>query len=531
MKFKNMLALLLSAALLVSCSSGPGQESGEETDATLAETVEKEMLEVLQNQKHTLRFDENGEFRILILSDVQADPPEPSKYTLQVIRNVTEREDPDLVVFTGDNSVRCTDEETLQIYLTAMTSYMEENGIAWAHVFGNHDDENALARDRQQAVYESFPYCVSKTGPADIQGVSNYVLPVYSSDETKTEPIFAVWGMDTGNWYNDAGLAGEGVNLGTPMFQGNPDCKYAYMPFSQIAWYYETSLAIEDYLGYKLPGLMCHHIPIQEYYEVVANKDMESVNFTGEQQEYIGSGPLNSGLFTAMLERGDIKAVVSGHDHVNNYTGEYGGINLCYAGCISYDTYNNASITGGRVFVIHEDNPEEIETYYSYAFGTNLTEAGLTDATIITFEDESLFTYTEKTAKLVDGTALAVNGEATLTLHKPYKLQGRYVILNADIPVGSRLNSVSIDGLFERFTADLTEQPVYALADGTDEWIKYDEEEALPDGFKGQLAVRFGYFYDEDGNRAAKDTYILGYSFSTQGEVTVDDLVTANDYK
>jgi len=530
MKRKNVLALLLSAALLVSCSGGPEQET--EVDGTTEnEVVEKVRPEALQDPKHTLRFDENGEFRVLILSDVQADPPAPSEYTLKVIRDVTEREDPDLVVFTGDNSVGCTDEETLRVYLTAVTAYMEENEIPWAHVFGNHDDEDGLSRERQQAVYESFPYCVSQTGPADVQGVSNYILPVYSSDTTKTDPIFAVWGIDTGNWYYDEGLAGEGAFLGTPMFQGNPNCKYAYMPFSQIAWYYETSLAIENYLGYKLPGLMCQHIPIQEYYEVLANKDMESVKFTGEQQEYIGSGPLNSGMFTAMLERGDIKAVVSGHDHVNNYTGMYGGINLCYAGCISYDTYHSANITGARVFVIHEDNPEEIETYYSYAFGINLTESGLTDVTPITFEDESLFTYTAETAKLVNGAALAVNGEADVTLHKPYSLKGRYMLLDVEIPAGRRLNSVTINGLFENFTADLVGQPVYALEEGADKWIKYDKEETLPDGFKGQLAIRFGYFFDEAGNRAVKDSFILGYSFSTQGEVMIHNLVTAEDYK
>ncbi len=538
MKHLKVLSALLASLLLISCGVGEQQKQPAGEEAEQSETREEQQIpEVLTGHKIQLRFDENGEFRVLMMGDVQSSPPAPSERTMNAIRTITEREQPDLVLFSGDNSTNCGDEASMRSYLDAMTAVMEENGIPWAHVYGNHDEDNALSRKEQQVIYETYPHCVSRTGPEDLFGVSNYLLPIYSSDETKTDPVFAIWALDTGNYYTDEGLAGEGAYLGTPMFQGHPNCKYGYMPFSQVAWYYETSLAIENYLGYKLPSMMYFHIALQEYYEMASNTTVESVNFTGEQQEYIGSGPLNSGMFTALLERGDVSTVVCGHDHLNYFSGEYGGINLSYAGCITYDHYHDARITGARVFVIHEDNPEEIESYMSYVYGVNLKEVDSLESAPLTFEDASVI-LGENTSAAADGgvdgsAAVLINGEGKLTLYQPYTLgSGRYVKMWVDVPADSSLNTITIrdlDGI--AYTADLTTQPVYVLTDGEENWIKYDKDEALPADFSGEIAVRFGYFFSESGERAVKDMYVSELGVSTVGSVTVDRIYTADDYK
>ena len=44
----------------------------------------------------------------------------------------------------------------------------------------------------------------------------------------------------------------------------------------------------------------------------------------------------------------------------------YGGIKLCYSSTISNTAYFDENIRGGRVFVIDQDDPSNIDTYMSY---------------------------------------------------------------------------------------------------------------------------------------------------------------------
>jgi hypothetical protein len=50
---------------------------------------------------------------------------------------------------------------------------------------------------------------------------------------------------------------------------------------------------------------------------------------------YVSAPAYNAGLFDKMVERGDVKLVTYGHDHLNDFTVEYRGINLCYTPSIT----------------------------------------------------------------------------------------------------------------------------------------------------------------------------------------------------
>lgn len=84
------------------------------------------------------------------------------------------------------------------------------------------------------------------------------------------------------------------------------------------------------------PGLVFFHIPLPEY------ASFDSSNFTGVKQEGISSASVNSGFFTTMVEAGDVKAVFTGHDHINDFCGELADINLCYGGGFGYHAYGKA---------------------------------------------------------------------------------------------------------------------------------------------------------------------------------------------
>jgi len=101
------------------------------------------------------------------------------------------------------------------------------------------------------------------------------------------------------------------------------------------------------------PGLAYFHIPLPEY----ANFD--SSNFTGVKQERISSASVNSGFFTTLVESGDVKAVFTGHDHVNDFCGKLTGIHLCYAGGFGYHAYGKAGWSRrARVVVVNLEKTE-----------------------------------------------------------------------------------------------------------------------------------------------------------------------------
>ena len=141
---------------------------------------------VKQTTKVPLRFHRDGSFRVLMLTDLHGGVKHSPKLTAG-IEALLQSEHPDLVLLGGDISVDtgydggiCTP-ELLHAYLSDILEPLHRRGIPWAHVYGNHDREVGMTDAEMQAVYESFPLCLSSAGPEEISGCSNYVLPIISS--------------------------------------------------------------------------------------------------------------------------------------------------------------------------------------------------------------------------------------------------------------------------------------------------------------------------------------------------------------
>ena len=102
------------------------------------------------------------------------------------------------------------------------------------------------------------------------------------------------------------------------------------------------------------PGIAYFHIPLPEF------SSFDSTNFTGVKQEGISSASVNSGFFTTMVSAGDVKAVFTGHDHLNDFCGELTGIQLCYAGGYGYHAYGKAGwARRARVVVVNLEKMEK----------------------------------------------------------------------------------------------------------------------------------------------------------------------------
>lgn len=313
--------------------------------------------------KRPLRFGSDGMFRILMVSDIHGGVGYDEMRTVRALQALVDETSPDLVLLGGDiagpGSIHVSNEEELRDLLDGLVGPMERAGIPWAHVYGNHDDNFGLTNEQQQPVYESYAYCVSKAGPEDISGVGNYVLPVY--DETGRDILFNVFGLDTHHgmpeFREQFGL-GDEVEPIEPTGLENED--EAPIRFDQVDWYYRTSKALEACAGHKIPALMYMHFPLPEHRMVAMHRQV--CGFEGTQMSPICCSKLNSGLFAACLQRGDVKAIFCGHDHKNDFSGVYCGIRLGFDGYLSYCACHVKELRGGRLFEISANAPDRIRT-------------------------------------------------------------------------------------------------------------------------------------------------------------------------
>ena len=319
--------------------------------------------------KRPLRFRADGGYRILMMSDAHLKPGKEAP-TLRAMETLIDRTAPDLVLLNGDNVAAFTGTDMFEALLQKLASPMETRRIPWAHVFGNHDQTPEVSKAYQEAAYERYDYCVSKAGPEDLPGAGNYFLPIL---DEKGDPVFGVWGIDSqqdfktqtvplsypGDLYWD-------VMMPCPMVSG---ADYDFIRFEQVMWYWNTSVKLEKLCGHKIPSLMMFHIPLAEYYAILRNANRTGLQ--GEYNEKISASEINSGIFAAAFQRGDVKAMFAGHDHINTFDGVYCGIRMGFDGSIGYEAYgcrendpgrDRERLRGGRIFDISKDDPWNIRT-------------------------------------------------------------------------------------------------------------------------------------------------------------------------
>lgn len=299
-----------------------------------------------------LRFNKSGRFRILMISDFHAGNSFDPKLK-RGIEALLEETKPDFVMVGGD---QCLDKETFEEVRDYMADIMEpviKRKIPWGTVFGNHDRETGIDISIEEKAYEELPYCLSQRGPENIHGIGNYCLSVLSAEDDT--PAFNIWALDSNRYIEDyAAMFGmdpatrfrlpdhfnEGANGAAPLFD-------------QISWYFNGSAEMERKYGKKIPGVMFMHIPLPEYLEVLRNP--EECGARGDKREKCGATELNSGLFLAGLQRGDIKGYFFGHEHLIDIQGEYCGVTLACDAAIGYNMSAHDDLRGGRVIDLFED--------------------------------------------------------------------------------------------------------------------------------------------------------------------------------
>ncbi len=314
---------------------------------------------MIPQTKHTLRFHEDGTFRILMVSDIQ-DKLEYDKRTLAGLHAMMDEVKPDLVILGGDNVdgryLKPYDEFVK--YLEIFTAPMEKRGIPWMHVFGNHDYDTEVSGPDMQKVYESYPYCISSHSEG-IPGVTNYMVPVLAHDSDKIE--YAIYAFDSK--YKNTELR-AGVTPDDLMLPNREAFYKKWDPirFEQQMWYWNLSKELEAQEGHTVRAMAVMHVPPHEIMMTVNNP--EETGYIGHDRESFQCPMVNSGVYSTMLERGDVEIIAAGHLHKNISDGVYGGIRFTLDASAGFSVGGIDELRGGRIFDIKLDGTHE--TYMIY---------------------------------------------------------------------------------------------------------------------------------------------------------------------
>lgn len=290
----------------------------------------------------------SGVLKIVQFTDTHINLKE--KKNLEVyttVEKVMEAEKPDLVVFTGDIVTEDDPQETYK----KLFEIVEKYKTPWTMVFGNHDSEHNFSRKELAGFLQKFRYCLNND-KGETYGYSNFVLPVLGYDG---KPAAQLYFMDS-NMYSTL----------QPKVDG-----WGWFTHEQVGWYREKSRKLTaSNNGLPFPALAFFHIPLPEYTDAWSNTLNPPVGVKNEDE---CSPEINTGMFAAMLESGDVMGTFVGHDHINDYIGVHYGIALAYGRITKTMPEAVDPKAGGRVILLKEGK-REFDTWMREANGSKVLE-------------------------------------------------------------------------------------------------------------------------------------------------------------
>lgn len=307
-----------------------------------------------------LRFPAGGKLKIAVFADLQTTQNVPGNLIAN-LEAVLDEEDPDLVVFLGDQVegkhpwVRLGDNEShVKRIIDQILAPVVERDIPFAVVFGNHDArDSGVDKETQMAYYRTFPGCLAEDEGEALPGCGTYHLLYESADGSR--PALNLYFLDS--------------------LEYDPGGGYGCVSKEQIAWCRTVGETLARTNGGEpVPAIAFQHIIVPEIYNTFTK-----VRDKGEAGAFAGKGAgkggwyaapagmegleeapcppdYSNGQFAAWREAGDVKAAFFGHDHVNSFTARLDGIGLTACPGATYTSYNDEDQRGVRIIEIHEDD-------------------------------------------------------------------------------------------------------------------------------------------------------------------------------
>ena len=286
-------------------------------------------------------FFQKDTFKLIQLTDIHlvtTDGGGPEQQTLNMIERMTAAEQPDLYIVTGDLSFSEDNAKNFSFFCR----FMERLGTPWAFAFGNHDRSHGVPASVLEQIMYASPTCVYRHGDDGVAGDGNYCIRLFNGNNLS----WVLYLLDSH----------EEITL-------NGTNRYAHIDHSQIRWYRRTRDRLSAEFG-RSASLFFFHIPLPEYRDVWKERKC-----CGEKNEEICCSYLNSGFFCALQEDTSAKGVFVGHDHINDFIGDYYGVRLAYGRGTGFGKDGRGAygrdgfLHGGRVILLHSDHAIPFETY------------------------------------------------------------------------------------------------------------------------------------------------------------------------
>lgn len=381
---KIFLIIILIIALLagiIACINVAGIKSNSSFVSSLKAVEYDNQLKPTLDDNGYYTFVTDEDFKVVQITDVHIGGGflciEKDRKALNAVSAMITAEKPDLVVVTGDITYPVPFQAgTFNNKMSAklFADMMEQLGVYWCLVFGNHDTEaySYYTREEISEVYldEKYEHCLYQSGPEEVDGCGNYFVNVKN---TKGEITQSLAMLDTHSYVDNDWL---GVLW-----------KYDTVHENQVEWYEQELKKLQAQNNGIMPkSLAFFHMELPEYqeawYEYKDNgyKDTENVQYVhgkaGETGIIVYPSEHNYGFFDKMVELGSTQATFCGHDHLNNFAVKYKGIQLSYSYTIDYLAYTGIKDYGlQRGCTVIDIKPDgsfdsRLENYYQDKYVT-----------------------------------------------------------------------------------------------------------------------------------------------------------------
>ena len=337
-------------------------------------TENKQAGEVLPEAGRLGFPEDRGFFRILQLTDMQIiglgctrNPvrdrqikgtyfkegvPDMDARCFQYVNELVRRTKPDLIALTGDNVYGEFDDDGAMSEL--LCRRMEEYGIPWAPVFGNHDNESRIGVRRQMKMFGECPHCLFADG--GVTGHGNYFVRILSGGRD----VFTLFFLDTngcrnvGNpWAPEEGITPDNIDYDLVEHREGifPDQTAAFRAAA-------GSIAAEN--GRRIPSAVFFHIPIAAYdlaraaagYVFKENFDYNGPDgYGGIYEHNIHKIDSDGAFYRASREAGTV-GYFAGHEHKNDLCLKFDGAVFAYGVKTGIATYYRDEAIGGTVIDI-----------------------------------------------------------------------------------------------------------------------------------------------------------------------------------
>lgn len=321
MKKTFIFILILFLGFLTSCSKGFEFEDNYDEEEFGYINIEKDSIKIMQLTDMHLAYG----FDYL------------DRKTYKLIDALIIKEEPDLIVVTGDVFMSISGKRLFKKFIKFMDSYE----IPWTFTFGNHEDE-----------YHNKEIFVEMLMEAKTEYLYFHYGPILSSDKTHGYSNFKLKIMNNENPVMNLYL----LDTKADRTDGVEDSRYPYdyLTLEQVAWFKEN---LENDL---VASLAFMHIPLKQY-----------ENYDGEEQnETIWSQGEDTGFFQAILDNSKkTLGIFVGHDHLNSFTFYYEDILLGYGLSSGYNAYGT-SAKGARIIKINYFGGYnyDLDTYLVYDY-------------------------------------------------------------------------------------------------------------------------------------------------------------------